>query len=327
MKKVTTNMTFGQILFILFILFVSSLMFFYFGAKFGGDILTLADRPAEEVEEPFFPDDKLSAEIQDIISNHDQKLAFHEAVIEKGTPALSPVSAKRIEPEKITTAKPVREEQSKVAVKPDVVQAPSAPVAPAVKMASALPSILPSVSGALQTASVNRPQSVQKPLVATAKSKPSDDAAKKVFLPGAAVAPEPKPVPKPTAVKKVVPPEDKLKVLLPGQADKPEALLPPSTVAATPTPRPDDALAAPVVPSKTYRLQVGSYAQKKSAYDAKAQWESRGYAVNLVESTIPGKGTWYRVYVGRYDSQASAQGAQSQIMQSYRQTAMILEGL
>jgi cell division protein FtsN len=322
MKKVTTNMTFGQILFILFILLASSLMFFYFGAKFGGDILTLADRPVEEIEEPFFPDDKLSAEIQDIISNHDQKLAFHEAVIDKGTPALSPTPATRAEPEKITTSKPVRAGSPAIAVKPEAIPVSSAPVASVAVTASSLPS----VSNALQTASENRPQPVQKNPVTAVKTKVLDDAAKKVFLPGSSVAPESKPVTKPVAIKKVEPPENKLKVLLPGQGG-PE--IAPPTVAASPIPQPEDMPAlsvVPVPPSKTYRLQVGSYAQKKSALDAKTQWEARGYAANLVQSTIPGKGTWYRVYVGRYDSQSAAKGVQSQIMKSYRQTAMILEG-
>lgn len=335
MKKVTTNMTFGQILFIFFILLASSLMFFYFGAKFGGDILTLADRSVEEVSEPFLPDDKLSAEIQDIIANHDQKLVFHEAVAEKAPPALTPQPVAREDGKKgSVTVAAVAPAKTAGSASGDAVKKPAA-IASGVQASS-----LPTLSDALRTAAASKPapgQNGVKSTVAT-KGKVPDETAKKVLLPGSVpeanpVAAAPKPAaPVKTAAKPATPPEDKLRVLLPG-ADAPT----PTQTAALPSmgnsPKGGGSTApgmtgnggfAPA--SRTYRLQVGSYARKNVALKARTEWEGRGYDVSLAESTIPGKGTWYRLYVGSYDSQAAAQGAQRQIMKSYRQTAMILAG-
>jgi cell division septation protein DedD len=60
------------------------------------------------------------------------------------------------------------------------------------------------------------------------------------------------------------------------------------------------------VPKKTenakvkYTVQVASYHIKKDAEDLKSSLDKIGLLANVVESKIPGKGTWYRVRLGNH---------------------------
>jgi cell division septation protein DedD len=75
-----------------------------------------------------------------------------------------------------------------------------------------------------------------------------------------------------------------------------------------------------------FRLQVGSYAELAKAKADMAAWKKRGYDVKLITAAIPGKGTWYRLQVGRYASMEDVRAAQGKIMKEYGKTAMIMPG-
>lgn len=60
-------------------------------------------------------------------------------------------------------------------------------------------------------------------------------------------------------------------------------------------------------PSKgKFSVQVASAKTREEADAVKAKLQEKGFAAYIVESTIPGKGTWYRVRVGRQMEQAAA---------------------
>ncbi|MEA5113723.1 MAG: SPOR domain-containing protein [Geobacteraceae bacterium] len=56
----------------------------------------------------------------------------------------------------------------------------------------------------------------------------------------------------------------------------------------------------------TYTVQLASYHDKKEAEDFKAKWAKKGYSVRIVESSVNGKGTLYRVRIGNRMSQETA---------------------
>ena len=58
-----------------------------------------------------------------------------------------------------------------------------------------------------------------------------------------------------------------------------------------------------------YVLQVASFRDRTEAERYARAFRERGYAAEVVSVELPGKGTWHRVYVGRFKSQAEAQKA------------------
>ncbi len=56
----------------------------------------------------------------------------------------------------------------------------------------------------------------------------------------------------------------------------------------------------------TYTVQLASYHDRKEAEDLKAKWAKKGYSVRIVESSVSGKGTLYRVRIGNRMSQETA---------------------
>lgn len=79
MKKVTTNITFGQILFILLTVFFASLMFFYLGAKFGPNVLNMGDR-SPSIDDPILPNERLAKEIKQLLKTKKHEFVFHEVL-------------------------------------------------------------------------------------------------------------------------------------------------------------------------------------------------------------------------------------------------------
>jgi hypothetical protein len=278
MKKVTTNMTFAQLLFVLFILMLSSLMFFYLGAKFGADILTLADRENREAAEPFLPDDKLAAEIEVLLADSSHKLVFHDVV--EGKKTLGVIKPQDDKILKMTPATEVTTESK-------------------LKMAQ----------------SSKEDEKLTQIVAAKAEEKPVKEVQPlKLDL-------QPKTVIQPVAqnenVRKVIPPGTKTPAVMPlTEVEKLKVIAPPEFAVKSKSELENS--------NKVYRLQLGSYAQKNRALQAKSEWENRGYTVNLVETTLPGKGNWYRLQLGRFENLSEVQNMQRQIMTDYQQTAMIL---
>lgn len=79
MKRVTTNITFGQILFILLTVVFASLMSFYLGAKFGPRLLNMGERPLS-FDDPILPDERLAREIKELLKTRKHAFVFHEAL-------------------------------------------------------------------------------------------------------------------------------------------------------------------------------------------------------------------------------------------------------
>jgi cell division septation protein DedD len=68
----------------------------------------------------------------------------------------------------------------------------------------------------------------------------------------------------------------------------------------TPTPQP------PATADGSWTLQLSAYQEKSEAERFAAGLKDKGYAPFIVEATIPGKGTWYRVRLGKFGSREAA---------------------
>ncbi len=75
-----------------------------------------------------------------------------------------------------------------------------------------------------------------------------------------------------------------------------------------PPKKPPESKAAPY-----YTLQVASFRDQGEAERYARLFRERGYTARVVRVELPGKGTWYRVYVGRFGSKAEAEEAYRQL--------------
>ncbi|QJA06664.1 hypothetical protein FVE67_07590 [Thermosulfurimonas marina] len=62
-------------------------------------------------------------------------------------------------------------------------------------------------------------------------------------------------------------------------------------------------------PREYYVLQVASFRDRAEAERYARAFRDRGYAAEVVTVNLPGKGTWHRIYVGRFETQAEAEKA------------------
>lgn len=56
-----------------------------------------------------------------------------------------------------------------------------------------------------------------------------------------------------------------------------------------------------------YTLQVGSFQDRESAERLSMELESKGFDAYIEKAQIPGRGVWYRVRVGTFETKAEAQ--------------------
>lgn len=56
----------------------------------------------------------------------------------------------------------------------------------------------------------------------------------------------------------------------------------------------------------TYTLQTASYQDKREAEELRNKLMAKGHQAYIVESPVPGKGTWYRIRIGRHLDDAAA---------------------
>ncbi len=56
----------------------------------------------------------------------------------------------------------------------------------------------------------------------------------------------------------------------------------------------------------TWTLQLSAYQTKSEAERFVGGLRDKGYAPYIVEAAIPGKGTWYRVRMGRFSTKDAA---------------------
>lgn len=57
-----------------------------------------------------------------------------------------------------------------------------------------------------------------------------------------------------------------------------------------------------------YSIHVESYLTRNSAEESVSQIKARGYNAFTVYTSVPGKGYWYRVYIGHYKTELEAKG-------------------
>lgn len=147
-----------------------------------------------------------------------------------------------------------------------------------------------------------------------------------INLPASETAPKnPPPAPAPS------PPQ-----LMPSQAGSPQAAPSPATQAASvPTAPPKQAAkAAPVqtmqpTPASsvkaagTWIVQVGSFPAAEDAQKLKRRLLGKGFVVFVQEAKLAGKGTWYRVIVGPFESEGVASGAAGRLRDEEKLSVMV----
>lgn len=229
MTKVTTNISFSQIMFILLVFFLSALIFFYLGAKFGSRILNVS---GDAVQDSILPDEQMSREITEILKTKNHDFVFEDVLqSQKSAPILQPKlqETKKIEKTEVKPEKKVETEKKveveKKTVTPTVVKNEDNM---AVKYAE--PVVID--------------MSTQEPPVATSEPK--------------------------------------------------------------------------------YRLQLGSFGNKKDATVAQALWQRRGFDASIVSAEVKGKGKWFRLNVGGYPDLEAVKQAQMNVMSQYQESAKII---
>lgn len=132
---------------------------------------------------------------------------------------------------------------------------------------------------------------------ATVRSEPavSTTAAKMVQTPPEAANP-PVPVPQPTVAKVTAPPP------------KP-APVPPTTSAAK--------------KAYKYTIQVASFKDKDKAEKKVEELSKKDYQAFLVSKDLRDKGTWHRVYVGKFESKSEADNYLPKVKQNYSSSFII----
>ncbi|MBI4223991.1 MAG: SPOR domain-containing protein, partial [Deltaproteobacteria bacterium] len=59
-------------------------------------------------------------------------------------------------------------------------------------------------------------------------------------------------------------------------------------------------------PKAPFAIQVGAYTNPDEAHHMVSHWKQKGYPAYLASADIPGKGRWYRVRLGGFDSKKEA---------------------
>ena len=80
-----------------------------------------------------------------------------------------------------------------------------------------------------------------------------------------------------------------------------------AVVASPPEPPAPSTSQIPKVFTSLYTVQVSAFEEPAGAEKLADQLKQKGYASYTQVKTIPGKGTWYRVRVGRYEGRAEAE--------------------
>lgn len=357
MKKVTTNITFGQILFILLTGIFSSLMAFYLGAKFGRNVFNINSQ-AEIQSGSMLPDEKLAQEIKDLISQKKQGFLFHDVLQNKEL--TQNLKAKEIIVKKQDTLIP----SDNLDAAGDLTTKDSSLTFTEVSSdkdktdtKTAIDSVVVQKTGSIQTS-------------ATTVAKTTDANAKTTDAKATDVKPTDAKLGDVKSKQAVVKQIDQIPVKMPvsqianatindplldddqsleaaqnkimssiansGTINKEQKnLAPKGDGVATQAKDPHDLNSIPTeetnippvaaAPTVYYGLQLDSFSESAKAEKAKLTWQKRGYDVNVVASEIQGKGTWYRLCVGRYETKTAVTEAQKQIMQKFKSSSRVIE--
>jgi cell division septation protein DedD len=175
--------------------------------------------------------------------------------------------------------------------------APSPTTIPA-KTSSVNPAAQKPPSGATATGSAATPP----PQSAPSREMPSGEA-----KPAPAPAPAPVPAPAPAAAPAPKPaPSPAPAPAKPAPAPKPEparVVQPAQQAAAAPAAQP----AAASVDRGRFTIQVAAFQEIRGAEQMVGTLRSKGYPAYQIQVTVPGKGEWYRVRVGAFESREAAE--------------------
>ncbi len=75
--------------------------------------------------------------------------------------------------------------------------------------------------------------------------------------------------------------------------------------------------------SKTYTIQVASHKDKATAQKALDDMRKAGLDAYLVSRDLGEKGTWHRIYVGRFDSKTDAGSTLTKLKDQYKDSFII----
>lgn len=84
---------------------------------------------------------------------------------------------------------------------------------------------------------------------------------------------------------------------------------PPQTAAVKPAPTPKPAAASKPAAKGRFAIQVGAFKDAGSAEVLVKRLRGKGHAAYHLRTKVPGKGVWYRVRVGAYDSRSDAEAS------------------
>lgn len=72
------------------------------------------------------------------------------------------------------------------------------------------------------------------------------------------------------------------------------------------------------------KLQVGSYQRKADAENLKIRLKQQGFQAVVEQTTVPGLGSWFRVYTGPYANSRMAEQARLQVQTEMHITGLLL---
>lgn len=97
--------------------------------------------------------------------------------------------------------------------------------------------------------------------------------------------------------------------------------------------KPKETLPAPVVPkpaavametsSLPYSIQIASFQQKEKAESIQKSASAKGYEAVLVTKDLADKGIWYRVYIGKFETNQQAADFLNTLKKDYPQAMII----
>lgn len=128
----------------------------------------------------------------------------------------------------------------------------------------------------------------------------------------------PPPAPSPVVASPPPPPPSRVEVEEAVEAEEPVKIAPERKSAAPPPPDKSAKAAA----KGAWRLQAAATAEEKSARTLGKRLQSRGYQVAIEPAEVKGK-TWYRVYVGPFNSQEGAKSAAAQLQKSEKISPLV----
>ncbi len=92
---------------------------------------------------------------------------------------------------------------------------------------------------------------------------------------------------------------------------------PPAIEAPTPTPKPASSATAVAAkaerPPEKYTVQVSAFEEPQAAENLSSHLREKGYRAYTMAKRLPGRGTWYRVRIGRFDTRQEAEEMAAQL--------------